>query len=211
MHELATINRRFCPSLTNVLRSLVSALLLCAIVGCAKAPYTWAAEIPAERAKPGPQREDIRAGDLVSVTVVGQAAISGQQVVGADGTISVPNVGAVAVGGETPKQAEATLTTSLSVLYREPKVSLTVVTRSIEVTVLGEVETPGKQILKSGDGVAVALALAGGINEFGDEDSIFLVRPSEPLRIRFRMDDLVRGGDSARAFSLRDGDLLVIE
>ena len=76
---------------------------------------------------------------------------------------------------------------------------------------LGEVRSPGKYQLKSGDGVATAIAISGGITEFGNDNSVYLVREDEPMRIRFRMKDLVRGGKSARAFALRDGDLLVVE
>ena len=96
-------------------------------------------------------------------------------------------------------------------IIAEPKVAIVVVSRSIDVTVLGEVSRQGKYKLKAGDGVPNALALAGGVTEFGNENAVYLVRSNEPLRIRFRMKDLLQGGNSATAFALRDGDLIVVE
>lgn len=191
---------------------LVSELLFVLVIcSCAQRPFTWAADVPPERARPGVEARSIQQGDVVSVSVVGQPELSGIHTIGVDGTISLPNVGAVSVGNNSVSAAVAELTRRLSSILEAPKVSLVVVTRSIGVTIMGEVTEPGKFFLTSGDGVATALAMAGGITEFGDENAVFLIRSTEPLRIRFRMDDLLRGGDSARKFALRDGDLLVVE
>jgi protein involved in polysaccharide export with SLBB domain len=182
-----------------------------ALSACAKAPFTWASDIPAERAQPAPERKTIESGDVILVTVLAQETLSGQHVIGVDGTIAIPNIGTIAVAGQPVKTAEATIKQKLTTILNEPVVSIVVISRTIEVSILGEVGTPGKYLLKTGDGVANALALAGGLNDFGDEDSVYLVRSTEPLRVRFRLQDLVRGGNSARAFALRDGDLLVVE
>src|SRR5690606_31387429 len=138
-------------------------------------------------------------------------ALSGPHTVGIDGTISVPDVGAVALGGMTSKEANKAVETALSKILAAPKVTVVIVASTIEVTVLGEVGAQGKHQLKSGDGVAEAIAMAGGMGEFGNPTRIFLVRSGEPRRIRFRMKGLLRGGDSARKFALQDGDLIVVE
>lgn len=193
-------------------RTLVALLLgSLLLTGCAKAPYVWAKDIPAERAKPDPTRKTVAAGDTLFVTVVGQAALTGQQVVGVDGTLALPNVGAIQVMGQSQKEAAKTLEKALSNILAEPKVSVVVVSSAVEVSVLGEVASPGKYHVRSGDGVTSVLALAGGTTEFADTNSVYLVREGEALRIRFRVEDLVRGGDSARSFALRDGDLLIVE
>lgn len=203
---------RFVANIPAPSYALLLALLLGALsLGCSSTPYVWAADIPKERSEPDPVRMTLAAGDVIAMTVVAQAALSGQQPVGVDGTITIPNVGAVPVAGKTTKQAEGVIERNLSSILTDPKVSVVVISRSIEVSILGEVQRPGKFQLKSGDGLASALALAGGVTEFGNENAIYLVRDTEPLRIRFRLKDLVRGGRSARAFALRDGDLLVIE
>ncbi len=157
------------------------------------------------------ERAEIGRGDVLAITVVGQENLSGPQTVGADGTISIPNIGSVALSGLTVEKAASVVERRLAAILQEPKVSVLVVTRFIEVSLLGEVQSPGKFSLQSGDGVASALALAGGLTEYGDEDGIFLIRESEPQRIRFRLRDLLRGGRSATAFALRDGDIVVVE
>jgi polysaccharide export outer membrane protein len=181
------------------------------LVACAPPPFTWAAEIPAERAKPPTERLRIRQGDVVSINVTGHLQLSGTHTVGSDGGIVLPNIGTVSIGGQAISEAEAELRKRLSLILKNPQVSLTVVNRNIEVTIMGEVARTGKFQLKFGDGVATALALAGGITEFGSENAIFLIRSTEPVRIRFRLKDLLKGGDNERKFSLRDGDLLVVE
>lgn len=178
---------------------------------CSKAPYVWASDVPAERARPANERTTIAASDVVAVTVIGHPELSVQYTVGADGTIAMPNLGSVSIRGLTVEAAQNSLQKSLKRILAEPQVSVTILLKSIEVTVMGEVNRTGKFTLKSGDGVAAALALAGGIGEFGNENQIYLVRETEPLRVRFRLEDLLRGGGSARAFALKDGDLIVVE
>lgn len=200
----------------SILTFLKSVFFLAALwspfAGCAgTVPYTWASEIPAERARPTIEHKGIRPGDVLAVTVVGHPEMSGQFTVGADGTLALPGLGGFEVGGRSVPEGERQLKRRLSTTFTNPEVSLVVLVRNIEVTIVGEVASTGKFVLKSGDGIVSALAMAGGINEFGDKNAIFLIRGSEAYRIRFRLDDLLRGGDSARAFVLRDGDLIVVE
>ena len=65
-----------------------------------------------------------------------------------------------------------------------------------QVTVLGEVRTPGRRALESPATVLDALADAGGLTEFADDDRIFVLRRNE--RIRFTFDELSRGDGRAR-------------
>ena len=77
---------------------------------------------PRDRAKPDAARKTIESGDVLLVTVVAQAGLSGQHVVGVDGTIALPNLGAVLVGGQTTKLAENAVKKSLSAILAEPQV-----------------------------------------------------------------------------------------
>lgn len=175
------------------------------------AAYVWASEVPQERASLPPASEIIRPGDVVAVTVAGQATLSGQFTVGADGTVTLPDVGPVPIGGKRPNQAVAVLAARVATIIESPRVSAVVVQRRVEVAVLGQVRTPGKYLLTAGNGIVEAIAMAGGLGEFANSSAIYLVRESEPVRIRFRMKDLVAGGTSARSFPLKDGDLLIVE
>lgn len=195
-------------------RQLTFVVLLTALIcsmGCSSPAYIWAKDVPAERAKPAVETNTIHRGDIIGITVMGHATLSGQQTVGDDGTISMSDVGTLNVSDKTVQQAAQLIEEQLGKILTSPKVSVLVVSRFLEVSILGEVSSPGKYRVQTGDGVANALALAGGLTEFGHPSQIYLVRASEPHRIRFRLKDLLSGGNSARAFALRDGDILVVE
>lgn len=185
--------------------------LLASVGACSPAGYVWADQIPDERARPAPDSKVIGRGDVIAISVVGHPELNATQPVGADGSVVLPNVGAIPVGGLTTAQAEALTSQRLANILTAPKVSLLIVTRFIQVSLLGEVRSPGKYAAQSGDGVADAIALAGGLTEFAKSSEIYLVRAGEPLRIRFRLSELLSGGNSARKFALRDGDILVVK
>jgi len=189
---------------------LFSALLLI-MTACGGPQYIWARDVPPERALPRTETEHIRVGDTLVVTVSGQPQLSGNFSVGIDGTITVPDVGAVRLVGSKPSEAARILTTSIGTIIQAPRVAVVVAQRRVQVAILGEVRVPGKYLLAAGDGVVEAIASAGGLGEFANGNAIYLVREDEPVRIRFRMKDLLEGGDSARSFVLRDGDLIVVE
>ena len=130
---------------------------------------------------------------------------------GADGAITLPEIGAVKVVGHPPEEAGRVLTVRIAAIIQAPRVSVVVAQRKLQVAILGEVRTPGKYQLATGDGVVEAVASAGGLGEFANGNAIYLVREDEPVRIRFRMKDLLRGGAGARSFTLRDGDLIIVE
>lgn len=190
---------------------LLALLVLLGAAGCSPIPYVWAKDIPKERARVAPTAETLGRGDVVAISIMGQANLSGNQTVGSDGTVIVPDVGSVTVTDLTVQQAAAKIEERLSEILKAPRVSVVVVARFLEVSILGEVEAPGKYKVEAGDGVANAIAVAGGLTEFANLSGIYLVRSGEPLRIRFKMKDLLRGGDSARSFAIRDGDIIIVE
>lgn len=195
---------------TPVIRALVLLLMLF-VTACSTTPYVWGSDLPPERARPEEPSKTINPGDTVSVLVAAQPTMSGEHVVGTDGSIIIPDGGAVQVSDMTPAKAAQAIERKLAPILQEPRVTVVMGARKVEVDVLGEVQQPGKYLVKSGDGVASALAMAGGLTEFANRTAIYVVRPGEPMRIRFSMGELVRGGSSARSFALRNGDLLVVE
>jgi polysaccharide biosynthesis/export protein len=200
------------PSLKRPLLPLILVVWLALLhVGCGGPAFVWAKDVPPERALPAVEDQRIRTADALAVSVSGQAQLSGTFLVGADGTVTLPDVGAVRVVGMTPQAAAQALTVRVATLIQTPLVSVVVAQRRVQVAILGEVRSPGKYQLTSGDGVVEAIATAGGLGEFASGNSIYLVRSDEPLRIRFRMKDLLQGGASARSFAVRDGDLIIVE
>lgn len=180
--------------------------------GCGpKAPYVWSSQLPSAALAAEKTENQLRAGDTVGVVVEGHDALNASPVVTNDGFVVLPLVGTLHVAGKDTNEVHAELTRALSRSIENPRVSVVLVARRVQVSVLGEVESPGKYEADIRDGIPAALALAGGLTEFAHEDSIYVVRRTFPKRIRFRLDDLTRGGNSATLFVLRDGDLILVD
>ncbi|MGK0655223.1 MULTISPECIES: polysaccharide biosynthesis/export family protein [unclassified Methylococcus] len=83
-------------------------------------------------------------GDQIHIDVVGRAELSGPQVVGPDGYVTLPVVGNISVRNLTREQAAHAISRALSKYYRDPFTTVRVLQyASNRVTVLGRVEHPG--------------------------------------------------------------------
>jgi polysaccharide export outer membrane protein len=186
--------------------------LVLVIASCAPPqPFVWASRL----GKPDEQASVYRIGpgDEIYVLVADQQALSGAFVVGPDGGYVQPVVGTVAINGLTTKEAAQQLTARLAGILVRPQVTISVTKRRpIRVSVIGEVQKPGRFELPYDEGILGALASAGGLTEFADGDSIYVVR-REPhlLRIRFRLRDLAGPEEISARFRLNDNDVVVVE
>ncbi len=173
--------------------------------------YVWVQDLP--------QQVDhaaalsLEAGDKIYVFVRDQESLSGEHVIAADGTLSLPILGQVPAAGESPERLAAGLEKRLARVVQQPTVSVALVEeRALTVVVMGEVQSVGIAELKPGSGVVDALARAGGLSEFADPDSVYVVRRgNQPLRVRFDYDLLTTGDTVSNRFALRDGDVIVVE
>jgi polysaccharide export outer membrane protein len=174
-------------------------------------PFVWATSLPADPPLRSADTRDeaLRPGDTLAVVVAGHEQLTSNPVVSNDGFVVLPGIGTLPVMGERPSAVRAEVTSLVAKNIEAPQVSVVVISRRLEVSVLGEVTTPGKYVIETQDGVANALALAGGLTEFADDDGIYLVREGRSERIRFRMRDLVSGGGTR--IRLHDHDLIVVE
>jgi polysaccharide export outer membrane protein len=83
-------------------------------------------------------------GDQINIDVVGRAELSGPQVVGPDGYVTLPVVGDISVRDLTREQAANAISKVLRRYYRDPYTTVKVLQyASNRVTVLGRVEHPG--------------------------------------------------------------------
>jgi polysaccharide export outer membrane protein len=174
-------------------------------------PFVWASRL----GKPDEQTSVYRIGpgDEIYVLVADQTALSGTFTIGPDGSYIQPVVGNVSLNGLTPKEATQQLTARLAGILVRPQVTVAVTKRRpIRVSVIGEVQRPGRFELPYDESILSAIATAGGVTEFADPDAIYVVR-REPhlLRIRFRMRDLAGAEAISARFRLNDSDVLVVE
>lgn len=154
----------------------------------------------------------IAPGDVINVRVFNQDAMSARTRVRADGKVSLPFLNDVPAAGQTPPEFAKTVQKLLLAFMREPLVTVLVdETHTLQVSVVGEVAKPGVYTIEPGQGVLRVLAAAGGLNDFAHKDRIFVLRSSEAVRIRFRMDELATPGSSAARFRLLADDAIVVE
>jgi polysaccharide export outer membrane protein len=175
------------------------------------APYTWVQRMPRDATPTNVTV--ISSGDLVDVRVFGQPDVSSKGIVRPDGTLTLPLLGQVAMAGLRPEDASTQLEEKLTKFVIKPEVTVVIEQSRVTIAVLGEVKQAGVVDLDSPATVLEALAKAGGMTDFADEDSIYVLRKAGPQmqRVRFTYDALTGADAAAIGFHLKHGDVVVVE
>jgi len=116
-------------------------------------------------------------GDLVEINVWKNQDLTRQLVVLPDGTVRFPLIGQLNVQGQSAEELEQQVINKLEKFIPEPIVSVSVLkANSMMIYVIGKVNHSGRfEILKNID-VLQALAVAGGVNPFANENEIKIFR-----------------------------------
>jgi polysaccharide export outer membrane protein len=197
---------------TTIRLTVLGASLLPLLAACHhNAPYTWVQRMPRDQTPP--TVTTINPGDLVDVRVFGQPDISSKGVVRPDGTLTLPLLGPVPVAGQRPEDTAQQLEERLTKFVIKPEVTVVIEQSRLHVAVIGEVRAAGVVELDSPANVLEALAKAGGMTDFADEDSIYVLRKAgqQTLRVRFTYDQLTGAEPAAINFRLKPGDVVVVE
>jgi polysaccharide biosynthesis/export protein len=172
--------------------------------------YTWIQDLP-QGALKAPAYA-IGEGDLLDIRVYNEPSISGRARVRSDGKVTVALIGDVEARGKTPAVLAREVQTKLQKFMQTPSVSIAIEeSRPLNVTVMGEVGKPGVFTLAPNSGVLQAIASAGGFSEYADDDRIYVVRRTPGLRVRFTYDGLRDNAGGAADFTLKNGDLVMVE
>ncbi|WP_062127607.1 SLBB domain-containing protein [Geofilum rubicundum] len=166
---------------------------------------------------PTPVNYVLGPGDELVVDIWGATSNLHQLEVGPEGTVTIDNLGPIYVHGLTIEEADRRIIENLKQLYRGlrpgeagqntfARVSLGRV-RSIQVTVIGEVETPGTYTVSSLATVFNALYKAGGPNRIGSFRQVEIIRNNTILKTLDIYDLLLRG-DQTNNVSLQDQDVI---
>jgi polysaccharide export outer membrane protein len=170
----------------------------------ASAPVSLAAQEappPAAALSPGSEGDRIQPGDVIRVTFLREADLSGEFPVNQFGTVVLPVVGEYDVTADTNRSFRDRVLTDLRKVRYAPDVELIVLRR---VRVLGEVNEPGVYPLDPTLSIADAIAMAKGRTAFADEGRVLLRRGGEVIETDVRLD--VRISDSA----IRSGDEIFV-
>lgn len=179
--------------------------------------FVWVDDLP-----PSPHQAEgeyiIAPGDVISVRIWGQEAMSARNRVRSDGKISLPFLNDVEVAGVSPPVLSKRLQTRLKEFLNNPIVTVSLEERKpLSVPILGEVSRKGTYDLEPGAGILQALAAAGGLTDVASSDRIFVIRSNtgaegaSPMRIRFDYERLIRSTGRGPAFRLQAGDVIVVE
>lgn len=168
---------------------------------------------------PTPVNYVLGAGDELIVDIWGAATNVYQLEVGTEGTVVIANLGPVYVQGLTIEEASRRILQKLKTLYQGldsdgsdqrtfARVSLGRV-RSIQVTLIGEVQTPGNYTVSSLATVFNVLYKAGGPNQIGSYRNIEIIRSGSKVA-NFDLYDLLIKADQSGNIRLQDQDLIKV-
>ncbi len=133
--------------------------------------------------------------------------------VGNDGNISLPIVGLVHVAGLSENAAEKKIHDALAQKYLQEPISVSVRIVNFQISVLGEVNRPGKYTIDNGKvNIFQALSMAGDLTLYGERSNVKLVRETisgnhEIVVLDLRNMDIL----NSPYFYLQQGDALYVE
>jgi polysaccharide export outer membrane protein len=154
-------------------------------------------------------------GDVVKASVYGSPDLAVETRVSEGGSLTFPLLGEVQVGGLTTQQAEKKIGGLLEKggYLKKAQVNLLITTlASQQVSVLGQVNRPGRYPVEGKRKVLDLLAIAGGVNAEGS-DMVTLVRTRNGSTTRETIDivDMVRKGELNRDYEVAGGDIIFVE
>nr|WP_315401253.1 polysaccharide export protein EpsE [uncultured Duganella sp.] len=184
------------------MKRYVSRMMMVAVLAGA-AGLAGAAELP------------LGASDVVKVSVYNNPDLTVETRVSDSGFITFPLLGQVEVGGLPTAGAEKKIAGLLESggFVKRPQVNILVSAMlSQQVSVLGQVNRPGRFPLDSARTVLDMLAVAGGVSADG-ADVVTLVHQRAPGAPKEQIDvvSLVRDGAGAGNVELRGGDIVYVE
>jgi len=154
-------------------------------------------------------------GDSIKVQVYQSPDLALEARVSESGIINYPLVGRINIGGLTVPDAEARIAQALrkAQVLKRPQVNINVVqVRGSQVTVIGQVEKPGRFPLEANNiRVSDMLAAAGGVTQNGDDIVVVSgTRNRKPFRKEIDLPSLFATRGSNDDILLSAGDTLYV-
>ena len=154
-------------------------------------------------------------GDVLKVSVYGNPDLSTDTRVSDAGTITFPLLGPVEIGGLTTSGAEKKLAGLLETggFLRKAQVNILITQiQNQQVSVLGQVNRPGRYPIEGRRSVMEMLAMAGGIAADGG-DTVSLIRKRNGTTTRDLIDivGMVRSGELGNDYEVSGNDVLYVE
>jgi polysaccharide export outer membrane protein len=153
----------------------LAALVASALSGCA----SNGGLPPLPPTSPSEASYQLGSGDKLHINVFGAEDLTGDFVIGDNGSLSFPLIGDVKAGGLTPTQLIRAISDRLADGFmRDPKVSVQVLTYR-PFYIFGEVTRPGEYPYSTGMSVLNAVALGGGYSYRANQDYVIVRRDNK--------------------------------
>lgn len=160
---------------------------------------------------PTPQNYVLGPGDQLVVDIYGESQKTLVYTISSEGTITVGGVGPVYVSGLSVAEAQNKIKNTLGRHYQGSNVRLTLgQTRSIMVSIMGEVNSPGSYHLSSFSTILHALSMAKGIKPLGTLRNIKVYRGGRLVTI-VDLYEYILNGRLAGNISLEDNDVIQVD
>ncbi|MBR1548794.1 MAG: SLBB domain-containing protein [Prevotella sp.] len=157
-----------------------------------------------------PQNYRLGPGDVVNVDIWGASQESVSETISPDGTINIDGVGPVQLGGLSVSQAKTKLKRVVGPRYHGSSINLTLgQTRTITISVMGEVKVPGTYTMSAFASVYNALYMAGGPNDIGTLRNIQVFRNGKLLS-KVDVYDFLLNGKLTGDVRLQDNDVITV-
>ena len=161
--------------------------------------------------------EDIQlgAGDVLKISVYGNPDLTLETRISENGSITCPLIGDGAIAGMSTSNAEKKIGGLLEsgAFLRKAQVNIIVTAlTSQQVSVLGQVNRPGRYPIDGRRTLTDLIALAGGATPDGG-DTVTVVRNRNGKSTRDVIDllEIIRSGDTKQNIELAGGDLVYVE
>ena len=126
-----------------------------------------------------------------------------------EGTIDIPNVGEVFVLNQTLEEAESTISLKAEEFLINPFVIVKLA--NFQFTILGEINAPGNYpVYKEGLTIYDAIAMSGGINDYGNLEEVKIIRSEKNKKQVFHIDLTSSNMLKSNFFYLRNNDLIYV-
>ena len=153
-------------------------------------------------------------GDVLRVQVFQNPDLTTETRVSESGVITYPLIGNIEVGGLPVTDAEKKIAAALKNggFVRQPQVNIVVLQmRGNQVSVLGQVNRPGRFPLETVSRVSDMLAMAGGATITGDDSAIVIgLRDGKPFRKVIDIPALYLNERSNEDIILTGGDIIYV-
>ena len=154
-------------------------------------------------------------GDVVRITVYNNPDLTTEAQITQQGRITFPLIGDVQIGGIEKSQAEQIIARRLAAGNFVPKAQVNVLVlgfKSQQISVLGQVNRPGKYPLEQASTLADLLAIAGGVAPAGGDTVTHITRGADGKTFKRDIDinQALRSGELDKNIHVVNGDIIYV-